>query len=103
MGDPDAVRRRATSPGMSGRFAANLRSLREAAGLSQEETAFRAAIHRTQVSLLEGGRRMPRVSTLVRLAGSLGVTPNDLLDGIAWEPVVSVGGGLVVTHAERDG
>jgi len=67
------------------------------AGLSQEDLAFRAGIHRTQVSLLEGGRRMPRVFTLVCLAGALGVTPNDLLDGIVWEPIVSVTGGLVVT------
>ena len=65
----------------SERFAANLRRLRDEADLSQEELAFRAAIHRTQVSLLEGGRRMPRVETLVKLAGSLGATPNDLLDG----------------------
>jgi transcriptional regulator with XRE-family HTH domain len=81
----------------SARFAANLRRLRAAAGLSQEDLAFRAGIHRTQVSLLEGGKRMPRVFTLVCLAGALGVTPDDLLEGIVWEPIVSVSGGLVVT------
>jgi transcriptional regulator with XRE-family HTH domain len=91
------------SPAMPAHFAANLRRLREAACLSQEEMAFRAGIHRTQISLLERGDRMPRVSTLVRLAGSLGVTPDDLLDGIAWEPIVSVGGGLVLTLPEDDG
>jgi transcriptional regulator with XRE-family HTH domain len=79
------------------RFAANMRRLRGSAGLTQEELAFRAALHRTQISLLENGRRMPRVFTLICLAGALGATPNDLLDGITWEPVVSVGGGLVVT------
>jgi transcriptional regulator with XRE-family HTH domain len=81
----------------SARFAANLRRLRAAAGLSQEDLAFRAGIHRTQVSLLEGGKRMPRVFTLVCVAGALGVTPDDLLEGIVWEPIVSVSGGLVVT------
>jgi DNA-binding XRE family transcriptional regulator len=81
----------------SERLAANLRRLRQRAGLSQEELAFRAAVHRTQISLLEGGERMPRVFTLVCLAGALGVTPNDLLDGIVWEPIVSVTGGLIVT------
>ncbi len=93
------------SPGPSRRFAANLRRLRADAGLTQEELAFRAAIHRTQVSLLEGGGRMPRVLTLVRLAGALGTTPDDLLDGIVWEPIVWLGGGLVVTAPEngRDG
>lgn len=82
---------------MSGRFAANLRRLRGEADLSQEELAFRAGVHRTQVSLLEGGRRMPRVETLVKLAGGLGATPDDLLDGIAWEPIETVTGGLLVT------
>ncbi len=48
---------------------------------------------------------MPRVETLVKLAGSLGATPDDLLDGIAWEPIEAVTGGLVVTPAEdaKDG
>lgn len=90
-------------PQPSRRFAANMRRLREEAGLTQEELAFRSAIHRTQISLLEGGKRMPRVFTLVCLAGALAVTPNDLLDGIAWEPIVSISGGLVVTPAEGDG
>lgn len=80
----------------SERFAANLRGLRAEADLSREELAFRSAIHRTQISLLEGGERLPRVETLVKLAGSLGATPNDLLDGIAWEPIEAVTGGMVV-------
>ncbi|MBS1894719.1 MAG: helix-turn-helix transcriptional regulator [Actinobacteria bacterium] len=86
----------------STRFAANLRRLRAEAGYSQEEVAFRSAVHRTQVSLLETGERMPRVLTLVCLAGALGVTPDDLLDGITWEPIVSVTGGLTVSPPEGD-
>jgi transcriptional regulator with XRE-family HTH domain len=74
--------RRSLSPVMAGRFAANVRRLREATGISQEELAFRAAIHRTQITLIETGRRLPRFETLVKLAGALGVTPNDLADGI---------------------
>jgi transcriptional regulator with XRE-family HTH domain len=88
---------------VSERFAANLRSLREDAGLSQEELAFRAQIHRRQVSLMEGGGRLPRCETLVKLAGALDKTPNDLLDGIAWEPIKFVEGGLRVTPAEGTG
>jgi transcriptional regulator with XRE-family HTH domain len=80
----------------SERFASNLRRLRDESGFSQEELAFRAAIHRTQISLLENGGRLPRFETLVKLAGSLGATPNDLLDGISWEPIIAVTGGLVV-------
>jgi transcriptional regulator with XRE-family HTH domain len=89
-------------PQPSRRFAANLIRLRGAADLSQEELAIRSAIHRTQISLLENGHRMPRVFTLVCLAGALGVTPNDLLDGIVWEPLVSISGGLVVTPPEGE-
>jgi transcriptional regulator with XRE-family HTH domain len=88
---------------MSGRFAANLRWLRDEADLSQEGLAFRADMHRTQISLLGGGRRMPRVEMLVKLAGSLGATPDDLLDGIAWEPIEVVTGGLVVSPPEGGG
>jgi transcriptional regulator with XRE-family HTH domain len=90
-------------PRPSRRFAANMRRLREAADLSQEELAFRAAVHRTQISLLENGHRMPRVHTLICLAGALGVTPNDLLDGITWEPIVAISGGLVVTPSGGEG
>jgi transcriptional regulator with XRE-family HTH domain len=90
-------------PQPSRRFASNLRRLREDADLTQEELSFRAGIHRTQISLLENGGRMPRVFTLVCLAGALGVTPNDLLDGIVWEPIVSIGGGLVVAPSQEEG
>jgi transcriptional regulator with XRE-family HTH domain len=85
-------------PAVPGRFAANLRRLREAAGLSQEELAFRADIHRTQVGYIEGGRRMPRLDTLVRLAGSLGVIANDLVDGITWEPFEQLTGGFAISQ-----
>jgi transcriptional regulator with XRE-family HTH domain len=88
---------------MADRFAANLRRLRLAAGLSQEELAFRSAIHRTQISLLETGRRLPRFETLVKLAGAVGATPNDLLAGIEWEPIISITGGLKVTGPEGSG
>jgi transcriptional regulator with XRE-family HTH domain len=82
---------------MSERFAKNLLQLRQAAGYSQEDLAFRAAIHRTQVSLLERGTRMPRVETLIKLAGALEVSPNELLDGIVWEPITRTVGGLKVS------
>jgi transcriptional regulator with XRE-family HTH domain len=80
----------------STRFAANLTVLRKAAGLSQEELPFRAAVHRTQISLIEGGHRMPRLDTLIRLAGALDVTLQDLVEGIAWEPSILSPGRFVV-------
>ena len=83
------------------RFASNLRALRKARGLSQEELSFRASIHRTQVSLLERGDRLPRFETLIRLAGALEATPNDLTAGITWDPIIAVSGGLFVRGEEE--
>jgi transcriptional regulator with XRE-family HTH domain len=54
--------------------------------LSQETLALRAGVHRTQVSLWENGERMPLTSTLVRLAGALEASPDQLLAGARWEP-----------------
>lgn len=67
-------------------FGENLARHREAAGLSQEETGIRADLHRTEISQLERGLRTARIDTLVKLAGTLGVEPSVLLEGIAWTP-----------------
>ncbi len=74
------------TPEMKLRFGQNLARCREGAGISQEELSFRASIHRTEVSLLERGERMPRVDTALRIAGSLGVPLDDLIAGLEWRP-----------------
>lgn len=74
------------SPGLVGRFAANLVRCRRAAGISQEELGFQAGVHRTGISLFERGRCTPRIDTLVKLAGALEVSPEELLEGITWSP-----------------
>ncbi len=100
-------RRHATSapptPEMKVRFGQNLARCRGGANVSQEELSFRASIHRTEVSLLERGERMPRVDTALRIAGSLGVSLDDLVAGLEWRPgyeIVVPGGWKVV---EREG
>lgn len=45
---------------------------------------------------------MPRVETLIKLAAGVGATPNDLLEGIDWDPVTVVSGGLVITPRADD-
>ncbi len=55
------------------RFGANLLRVRQARRLSQENLAERAGIHRTQISMLETGRRQPMLETLIRLAAALEV------------------------------
>jgi transcriptional regulator with XRE-family HTH domain len=91
------------TPEMKVRFGENLARCREGADVSQEELGFRASIHRTEVSLLERGERMPRVDTAMRIAGSLGISLDDLVAGMEWRPgyeIVVPGSWEVV---ERDG
>ena len=64
------------------RFAANVRQLRTAAGLSQEDLAGRTGLHPTEISRLERGVRNPRLATIVRLARGLGVGAEQLVAGI---------------------
>lgn len=67
-------------------FGANLSRLRERSGITQEDLAFRAALHRTEIGLLERGGRIPKIDTLAKLAGALEVEPGALFEGIKWEP-----------------
>ncbi|HEY2334012.1 MAG TPA: helix-turn-helix transcriptional regulator [Solirubrobacterales bacterium] len=67
-------------------FGANLAARRKDAGLSQEELAWGASVHRTEISQLERGLRIPRIDTLVKLATTVGIKPEVLLAGIVWTP-----------------
>lgn len=60
-------------------FAANLRKLRQASGLSQEELAHRADIDRTYISALERCVYAASIDVVDRLATELGVEASDLL------------------------
>ena len=66
------------------RLGRNLFMARRRAGFSQEELGALACLHRTEIGFIEGGRRLPRVDTLVKLAAALGVRAEELLDGIEW-------------------
>jgi transcriptional regulator with XRE-family HTH domain len=76
------------------RFGRNLLRYRREAGISQEEVGIRAALHRTEIGLLERGERIPRIDTAVKLAGAVGVSVGDLLAGIDWDPGHSTPGRL---------
>ena len=56
-----------------------LRALRIAKGMSQEQLADAAGLHRTHVSLIERNRRSIRLESLERLARALGIEPADLV------------------------
>jgi transcriptional regulator with XRE-family HTH domain len=79
---------------VAARFAENLIRCRKRADLSQEDLGIRASLHRTEISLLERGTRIPRIDTLVKLAGALSVSPSDLLEGIVWRPGSTSAGGF---------
>jgi transcriptional regulator with XRE-family HTH domain len=64
------------------RLAANIKMLRDEKGMTQEDLADAAHLHRTAVSLIERREREPRLTTIVVLARALGTTPSRLLDGI---------------------
>jgi transcriptional regulator with XRE-family HTH domain len=88
-------------------FSRNLKRIRLREGLSQEELARRASLHRTEIGHLEKGTRVCGIEVLMRLAGAMAVTPNDLLDGIFWAvKPESIGGAFSFTttaHEERSG
>jgi transcriptional regulator with XRE-family HTH domain len=50
------------------------RQLRERAGISQEELAFRAGLDRTYVSGIERGRRNPSLKSMQRIAAQLSLS-----------------------------
>lgn len=57
----------------------NLRRLREARGLSQEQQAESLNYHRTYISLLERGEHNLTLKTVEQLGEMYGVEPYDLL------------------------
>jgi len=71
---------------IASRFAENLVRHRDLAGISQEELGYRASLHRTEISQLERGLRIPRIDTMIKLAHSLGLGYEQLLAGIDWTP-----------------
>jgi transcriptional regulator with XRE-family HTH domain len=57
----------------------HIRSLREKAGLSQEELGFKADIHRTYVSEIELGIKNPTYITLLKIAEALSLHIYDVI------------------------
>jgi transcriptional regulator with XRE-family HTH domain len=78
------------------RFGENLRRVRRREGLSQEQLAMRASLHRTEVGKLEHAGRVCRIDTLIRLAGAMAVPPGELLEGIDWVPGPRPSGAFVL-------
>ena len=61
-------------------FGRALRKLRKNRHMSQEVLAFEAGVERNYISLLELGRNSASVKVIFKLAGALGLRPNQLIE-----------------------
>ncbi|MFC1994550.1 helix-turn-helix domain-containing protein [Chloroflexota bacterium] len=59
-------------------FGERVRELRVGRGLSQEELAFKAGVHRTYLGGIERGERNPSLKNIAAIAEALGVTMSEL-------------------------
>ena len=64
------------------KFGEQVRRLRKAKGLSQEQLAELAGLHRNYIGGIERGERNVALLNIVRLARALKVSPSYLLEGI---------------------
>ena len=64
------------------RFGAAVQKIRYGLGISQEELAERADLHRTYIADIERGARNPTLLTIKKLAKGLGISAADLLSEI---------------------
>jgi transcriptional regulator with XRE-family HTH domain len=60
-------------------LAKNIRSFRDKQGITQEELAHRARIHRTYMSSIERAQRNVAIDNIEKIAAGLGVRPKELL------------------------
>ena len=67
-------------------LAENLKNLRAAPGLTQEQIAQRGALALSDVGRVERGERDPGIRVLARIAYGLGVPPVELLEDVKWSP-----------------
>jgi len=60
-------------------FGREIARLRKQVGISQEELAFRAEVHRTYISQLERGLKSPTLSMILKLSRALKASANRLV------------------------
>lgn len=73
--------------GLSKKIAYRLQTLREAAKLSQQEVADKSDLSLSLIAKMEQGRKAdPRASTILALAGALGVRPGELIEDLVAPP-----------------
>ena len=59
-----------------------MRQLRDKQDFSQEAFADHCGLHRTAVSLIERGKRVPSLTTLLTISRGFGISVSELLRGV---------------------
>ena len=59
-----------------------MRELRAKQGFSQEAFADHCGLHRTAISLIERGHRVPSLKTLITISSGFGVSLSEFLRGV---------------------
>jgi transcriptional regulator with XRE-family HTH domain len=67
-------------------FGEKLLAARENAKLTQEALGYLSSVHRTEISQLELGHHVPRLDTVIKIAGALNIEPCDLTADVRWIP-----------------
>lgn len=75
------------APDLAARFGRNLLHVRRRVDLSQQQLSVRASVHRTEIGLLENGARVPRLDTIIKLAGAAEAETAEVLSGMVWVPL----------------
>jgi transcriptional regulator with XRE-family HTH domain len=76
------MKKRRGEPDIRERFGGSVKARREAMGLTQEELAEKAGIHRTYLSDIERGSRNVSLVNIERLAKAFGVTISELFQDL---------------------
>lgn len=63
-------------------FGANVKRVRKARELTQEQLGLAAGLDAAVISRIEAGQREPRVKNIVRIAKALETQPGDLFEGL---------------------
>jgi transcriptional regulator with XRE-family HTH domain len=67
-------------------FGRRLWHRRRLACLTQEELGRLLDLHRTEISQIERGLRVPRLDTILKLSAGVEASPCDLIAGLRWQP-----------------
>lgn len=65
-------------------FAKALKSIRTEQGLTQEQVAYTAKVHRTYIAFLEGSKKQPSIDAVFKIASGLDMKPSELIQKVEY-------------------